>query len=74
MTITLGEDYTPGCLLHYDYIKNRYRLTAVDLSRQKKIDADPKAIHQIEFVGHLKRNYITIVMIQMQLMINLCLF
>ena len=29
------EDYTTGCLLDYDYIKNHYRLIAVDLSRQK---------------------------------------
>ena len=29
-----GEDYTTGCLLDYDYIKNHYRLLAVDLSRQ----------------------------------------
>ena len=27
---------------------------AVDLSRQKELDADPKAIQQIEFVGQLK--------------------
>ena len=31
-----------------------YRLIAVDLSRQKELDADPKAIQQIEFVGQLK--------------------
>ena len=31
----LGEDYTAGCSLDYDYIKNHYRLIAVDLSRQK---------------------------------------
>ena len=30
-----GEDYTAGCLLDYDYIKNHYRFTAVDLSSQK---------------------------------------
>ena len=27
------EDYTTGCLLHYQYIKNNYRLITVDLSR-----------------------------------------
>ena len=26
----------------------------MDLSRQKELDADPKAIQQIEFVGQLK--------------------
>ena len=55
LTTVLGEDYTTGCLLDYDYIKNRYRLLAVDLSRQKELDADPKAIQQIEFVGQLKK-------------------
>ena len=33
------------------FYKNHYRLIAVDLSRQKELDADPKAIQQIEFVG-----------------------
>ena len=37
-----------------DYIKNHYRLIAVDLSRQKELEADQKAIQQIEFVGQLK--------------------
>ena len=27
----------------------------MDLSRQKELDADPKAIQQIEFVGQLKK-------------------
>ena len=45
-----GEDYTKGSLLDYDYIKNHYRLIAVDLSRQKELD-DSKPIQQIEFFG-----------------------
>ena len=44
LTIGQSEDYTTGYLLDYDYIKNHYRLTAADLSRQKELDADPKAI------------------------------
>ena len=32
LTTGQGEDYTNGCLLDYDYIKNHYRLIAVDLS------------------------------------------
>ena len=35
-------------------IKNHYRLITVDLSRQKELDADPKTIQQIEFVGQLR--------------------
>ena len=54
LTTGNGEDYTTGCLLDYDYIKNHYRLIAVDLSRQKELDADTKAIQQTEFVGQLK--------------------
>ena len=50
-----GEDYNIGCLLEYDYIKNHYRLIAVDFSRQKELDADPKAIQQIQFVVQLKK-------------------
>ena len=54
LTTGQGEDYTTGYLLDYGYIKNYYRLIAVDLSRQKELIADPKAIQQIEFVGQLK--------------------
>ena len=53
LTTVQCEDYTVRCSLDYEYLKNYYRLTAVDLSRQKELDADPKAIQQIEFVGKL---------------------
>ena len=54
LTTWQGEGYTSGSLLDYEYTKNHYRLIAVDLRRQKELDADPKAIQQIEFVGQLK--------------------
>ena len=54
LTTGQGEDYTTGCLLDYHYIKNHFRIITIDLSRQKKLDHDPKAIQQIEFVGLLK--------------------
>ena len=44
-----GEDYTTGSLLDYKYFKKHYKLVAVDLSKQKELDADPRAIPQIEF-------------------------
>ena len=53
LTVVPAEDYTTGYLLDYDS-KNHYRLIDVDLSRQKGLDADAKAIQQIEFVGQLK--------------------
>ena len=48
-----GDDNTTGHLLDYDCIKNHYRLIAVDLSRHK-IDADWKAIQEIEFITKLQ--------------------
>ena len=42
-------------MLDYQYIKNLYRVIAVDLSRQKQLVADPKGIQQIEFVVQLKK-------------------
>ena len=50
------DDYTAGCLLDYQYFKDHYKLIAVDLSKQKELDADPRAIQQIEFYGMLKTN------------------
>ena len=35
-----GYDYTTGCLLDYQYFKDRYNLIAIDLSKQKELDAD----------------------------------
>ena len=55
LTTGQDEDYTAGYLLDYDYIKNRYWLTAVDLSRQKELGADSKAIQQIKFVRQLNK-------------------
>ena len=54
LTTGQGENYTTVCFLDYVYIKSHYRLIAVDLSRQKEIDADPKAVQQLEFVRQLK--------------------
>ena len=42
--------------MDYDYIKNHCRLIPVDLSRQKELDADPKAMKQIGFVGQKSDN------------------
>ena len=39
-----GDDYTTGCLLDYAYFKDNYRIIAVDLSKQKVLDADSRVI------------------------------
>ena len=44
-----GEDYTTGSLLDFNYFDKHYKLVAVDLSKQKELDADPRAIQQTEF-------------------------
>ena len=51
-----GEDYTTGSLLDFDYFKKHYKLVAVDLSKQKELDADLRAIQQIEFKYMLGTN------------------
>ena len=40
----------------YAYFKDNYRLIAVDLSKQKALDADPRAIQQIVFQGIVGRD------------------
>ena len=35
--------------------KKYYKLLAIDLRKQQKLDADPKAIQQISFNGNLER-------------------
>ena len=39
-----GHDYTTGCLLDFAYFENNCRLIAADLSKQKALDADSRAI------------------------------
>ena len=50
-----GDDYTTGCLLDYQYFRDNYKMIAVDLSRQQALDADPRAIQQINFTANLDR-------------------
>ena len=48
-----GDDYTTGCLLDYPYFAHTYKMIAVDLSKQQALDADPRAIPQINFTRNL---------------------
>ena len=50
-----GDDYTTGCLLDYPYFKKNYKMIAIDLSRQNVLDANPRAIQQINFTAKLDR-------------------
>ena len=44
-----GDDYATGCLLDYKYFKRYFKMIAIDLRKQQALDADAKAIQQINF-------------------------
>ena len=49
-----GDDYTTVCLLDFAYFEKNDWLIAVDLSKQKALDAYSRAIQQIIFTGKIK--------------------
>ena len=50
-----GDNYTAGCLLDYPYFRENYKMIAIDLRKQQTLDADPRAIQQINFTANLDR-------------------
>ena len=50
-----GDDYRTGSLLDYTYLKENYKIIAIDLSKQHSLDADLTAIQQINFTADLDR-------------------
>ena len=48
-----GDGYTTHCLLDYNYFKNK--IIAKGLRKQQALDADPKAVLQINFTRNLER-------------------
>ena len=56
ITTVQGEDYATGCLLDYCYFKENYKLITIDLSKQQALDADPRAMQQINFTANLGRD------------------
>ena len=47
------DDYTTGrFLLDYNYFNNYYKMITIDLSKQQALNADPKAIQQINFTAN----------------------
>ena len=48
-----GDDYTTRCLIDYPNFIKYYKLIAVDLNKQQKLDADPKEIQQINFTENV---------------------
>ena len=50
------DNYTTGCLLHYNFFKKHYKMIAMNLSKQQALDAYPKSIQQICLTGKLRGN------------------
>ena len=38
------DDYTTGFLLDYPYLKDHYKIIAMDLSKQQALDAAPRSV------------------------------
>ena len=53
--LSKNNDYTTGNLLDYDYIKDHYKLIALDLSKQTELE-NPDLKQQINFIGRLEEN------------------
>ena len=51
MSTYQGDNYATGCFLDYVYFEKK--LLTMDLSKQKTLNADSKAIQQINFTGNL---------------------
>ena len=52
-----GDDCTTGFLLDFSYFEKNYRLIAADLSKQKALDLDSRAVQQIIFTGSIKATF-----------------
>ena len=50
-----GDDYTTAFLLDYPYFKQNYKMIAIDSSKQQALNADSRAIRQINFTANLDR-------------------
>ena len=44
-----GDDYQTGSLLDFPYFKENYKMIVRDLSKQQALDADSRAIQEINF-------------------------
>ena len=47
-------NYTTGFLLDYPYSQEKYKLIAIDLSKQQTLNANSKTIQEINFTGNLE--------------------
>ena len=47
------DEYITGWLLNYPYFRENCKMIAIYLSKQQGLDADPRAIQQINFTANL---------------------
>ena len=69
-----GDDYTTGCVLDNNYFNNYYKMLAIDLSKQQALDADPKAIQQINFTKNLENQSVILFIIEEVIFILMLFF
>ena len=53
-----NNDYITGNLLDYEYLKDHYKLIAIDLSKQIELE-NPDLKQKINFIGRLEENNAT---------------
>ena len=53
--ISRNNEYRTGNLLDYDYFKKRYKLIAIDLSKQQELEENEYLTQQINFIGRLEQ-------------------
>ena len=61
--ISRNNEYTTGNLLDYDYFK-KYKLIAIDLSKQQVLQENKDLIQQINFIGKLEEAAIVFIIIE----------
>ena len=58
ISISKNNDYTTGNLLDYEYFSKHYKLIAIDLRKQIKLE-NPNLKQQINFIGKLEADEAT---------------
>ena len=59
MSIGKNNDYTTGNLLDYEYFSRHYKLIAMDVSKQIKLE-NPDLRQQTDFIGKLEDDKATL--------------
>ena len=50
-----GDDYVTVCFIDCVCFRKYFKMIAIDLSKQKVLDANPKAIQQVGLTEHVDR-------------------